>query len=105
MLLGLSLDLYLGQINPRYLASMMPEILADDLFRLLGFHFQSLCIGLLCVAVAKSVPGDSGVSFLLISFHDLVTVLDHKLLSVMAHPILQRFDLHLHTVLFAPEIR
>ena len=51
VLLGL-LDLYLGQINPCHLASMMPEILANDLFRLLGFHSQCLCIGLLCVAVA-----------------------------------------------------
>jgi hypothetical protein len=30
------------------------------------------------------------VSFLLSFFHDLVTVLDYKLLSVVAHPVLQR---------------
>jgi len=93
VLLRILLDLYLGQINPCYLAAMMPEILANDLFRLPGFQFQCLCIGLLCVAVAKSVPGDGGVSFLLVGFYDLVTILDYKLLSVVAHPVLQRFDL------------
>jgi hypothetical protein len=36
----------------------------------------------------KSVPGDGGVSFLLAFFYDLVTILDHKLLSVVAHPVL-----------------
>lgn len=101
MLFRILLNLYLGQINPRYLASMMPEILTNDLFRLPGFQFQCLCIGLLCVAVAKPVLRDGGVSFLLISFNDLVTILDHKLLSVVAHPVLQRLDLYLHTVLFA----
>ena len=101
VLLRLLPNLYLCKINPRYLTAMMPEILANNLFRLLGFRSQCLCIGLLCVAVAKSVPGDGRVSFLLIGFYELVTVLDHKLLSVMAHLILQRFDLHLHTVLFA----
>ncbi len=39
VLLRILLNLYLGQINPCYLAPMMPEILANDLFCLLGFHF------------------------------------------------------------------
>lgn len=36
----------------------MTEIFANDLLRLSGVVFQCLFVGLLCVAMAKSVPGD-----------------------------------------------
>ena len=37
---------------------MMTEIFANDLLRLSGVVFQCLFVGLLCVAVAKSVKYD-----------------------------------------------
>ena len=67
---------------------MMTEIFANDLFGLFWVFYQCVCVGLLCIAVAKSVLGDGSVSFLLAFFYDLVTILDHKLLSVVAHPVL-----------------
>ena len=67
---------------------MMTEVFANDLFGLFWVFYQCVCVSLLCVAMAKSVPGYSGVSFLLALFHDLLTTLDHKLFSIIAHPVL-----------------
>ena len=53
----------------------MTEIFANDLFGLSGVVFQYFFVGLLCIAVVKSVPGDGSVSFLLAFLYDLVTIL------------------------------